>query len=102
VEDFASSKELAERVVKVEQEKDGVFEAKILNTAEETDQSPNPPLTYYILDYTVDSSRGFKHFKVKTTVSNKHLYVFTVQMNEDRFSELKNSANALIDSFKIL
>ena len=61
------------------------------------------PLSY-VLDYQVDSSRGFRRNLVRCAVNNKKLYTFTVQFDQnlsDIDSSIEDTAKDIIDSFKL-
>lgn len=58
-------------------------------------------LPAYEIEYKVDSTRGQNHYLIKTSVVNKKLYVFTVQCKEDSYVTLKNTAQSILDSFRV-
>jgi len=100
IREFSSPVDLAARVIDVEKKKDAdwyIIEPRRTKVLDAVQQESSP--ISYILNYQVDSSRGFKRYIVKTAVNNKMLYVFTVQCNEESFDEVKPLAMELIDSF---
>ena len=102
ITEFSTPKGLADKVVKVELSKDGVFEADIVSYGQSTESvSKTGNKVAYDIEYKIDSSRGKNHYNIKTTVIDKKLYVFTVQCKEDAYAELADTSKAIIDSFKI-
>lgn len=103
IKEFSTPAGLAERVVKVEKAKDGVFEANVV-TAKESARPvsvADPSIPAYEIEYTVDSSRGQNHYLVKATVIDSKLYVFTVQSKEASFPSLSKAAFDIIGSFSV-
>jgi hypothetical protein len=100
VRDFGTVEQLAQRVINVEKAKEGVFEADVVSQSEAT-VSAAEGFPVYDLEYKIESSRGRKHFLVKSTIVDNKLYVFTVQMAEDGFGALEKDAHAILNSFKI-
>lgn len=101
IRDFASPEELAARVIDIEKKKDAdwyLIEPRKTKVIDAYQQEGMNPIAY-VVNYQVDSSRGFKRYIVKTSVYNKMLYVFTVQCDENTFEDVKLSAIDLIDSF---
>jgi len=112
---YVSPGELGNRVIDVEIKKDSdwyrieprrteILSAEMVSDDSNTKTSTvavNTPISYF-LEYQVDSSRGFKHFFVRSTVRNRNLYVFTVQCEQDSYPQLKPTALRLLRSFKIL
>lgn len=101
VKEFATPQGLAERVVSVEKSKEGVFEANVISASE----SPTPvtqAVPAYVIEYSVDSSRGQNHYLVKTTVINSRLYVFTAQAKEDSFPSLAKRLSEVVESFRVV
>lgn len=98
IEDFGTVEEVGQRVVVLEKKKDNVLSATVLSTT----QIDQEGLTYYIVEYEVDTGRGQKHFVAKATVNAEHLFVFTAQAKAIDFD---NSAGPLlaqmISSFKV-
>jgi len=103
IKQFATPQELADKVVKVELSKEGVFEANVLAASESQISSSlaDPTVPAFEIEYKIDSSRGQNHYLVKTTVIQSRLYVFTAQCREDSFPTLKKSLAEIVDSFKV-
>jgi predicted transposase YbfD/YdcC len=55
----------------------------------------------YLLEYSVDSSRGQNHYDVLATIANKKLYVMTVQFREDEANIHREDAYAILSSLRI-
>ena len=101
VKEFATPQGLAERVVSVEKSKEGVFEANVISASES--QTPvTQAVPAYVIEYSVDSSRGQNHYLVKTTVINSRLYVFTAQAKEDSFPSLAKRLSEVVESFRVV
>ena len=66
----------------------------------ETSETAGPPISY-LLNYEVDSSRGFKHYLVKTSVKDKRLYVFTIQCEQDSYKTVEPVAREILKSFSL-
>ena len=100
VKDFGTVEQLAQRVVDVERAKEGVFNAESVSYYEApTGVAEGFPV--YNLEYKIDSSRGAKHFLVKSTIVDRKLYVFTIQTSETDFDSLKPIGQGILDSFTI-
>jgi len=101
VKEFATPQGLAERVVSVEKSKEGVFEANVISASES--QTPvTQAVPAYVIEYSVDSSRGQNHYLVKTTVISSRLYVFTAQAKEDSFPSLAKRLSEVVESFRVV
>lgn len=107
IRQFATPDELGKRVLDVEIKKDGdwymidpiTLEKDLRRTRVVKTTELQSPFLSYLLDYEVDSSRGFKHYLVKTVVENKKLYVFTIQCEQDSFSKVEAVSRKVLDSF---
>lgn len=82
--------------------KDGVLESIALKWGESKTPISVSNLPAYEIEYKVESTRGKNHYFIKTSVVNKKLYVFTVQCKEDSVVELAETAQSIIDSFKVV
>lgn len=100
VKQFGLVSDLAQRVIAVEKAKEGVFEAEVVGQAEAAVPAA-AGFPVYDLEYKIDSSRGAKHFLVKSTIVDNKLYVFTVQTAEGDFASLSRQGHDILDSFKI-
>ena len=109
IREFSSPDSLGKRVIDIEIKKDedwymmdpvtstrNLRRTKLLAAEEKAD----PPS--YILDYQVDSSRGFKRYLVKAVVDHKKLYIFTIQCDQDTYENVRSTAQDMLDSFKLL
>jgi hypothetical protein len=103
IKEFETPLGLAERVVKVEKSKEGVFEANVISASESKTpvSEADPSIPSYEIEYNIDSSRGKNHYLVKTAVVESKLYVFTAQCKEDTFPELKASLSEILNTFSI-
>lgn len=97
IENFGSATEVGERVVALERKKDSTQSAQLLSSMAENRDG----LTYYIVDYVVDSTRGPKHYLAKATITGKQLYVFTAQSKVDNFGADSSMLQRMIDSFSV-
>ena len=81
----------------ITQERD-LRRTKLLSAKEVMD-----PLSY-VLDYQLDSSRGFNRYLVRSTIRNKKLYIFTIQCDQNSFEgdpTIRETAEKLIESFQL-
>lgn len=99
IEDFGTPETVGRKVVDVETKKENVNNA-FVSSAESVSKGG---LTYYIIDYTVDSSRGVKRYVAKVTVNAKQLYVLTAQAKEKSFDEqTKSTFSKMLESFNVV
>ena len=100
IREFADPPGLADKVVKVEKSKEGVFEASVL-AAQESAKPVADAVPAYEIEYKIDSSRGQNHYLVKATIIDSKVYVFTVQCKEETYAKLAPAAHMIIDSVKV-
>lgn len=99
IEDFGTPETVGRKVVDVETRKENVNNA-FVSSAESVSQDG---LTYYVIDYTVDSSRGVKRYIAKVTVNAKQLYVLTAQAKDRNFDDQTRSTfTKMLDSFNVV
>jgi len=101
IREFADPPGLADKVVKVEKSKEGVFDASVL-AAQESAKPVADAVPAYEIEYKIDSSRGQNHYLVKATIIDSKVYVFTVQCKEETYARLAPAAHEIIDSLKII
>jgi hypothetical protein len=106
---FTTPNALAEKVVEIELKKEGVFDAKIINSEEISTPLKPSALTSaistipsYDIEYKIDSSRGENHYNVRALVYLKKLFVFTAQCKESSFNVLGNVLKDTINSLIII
>lgn len=98
IDKFGTPDVVAQKVVDVENKKESVTSATI-SSAKSVSVGG---LTYYILDYVVDSSRGIKRYLAKVTVTGNQLYVLTAQAKVDKFEGDTSQIFAkMLDSFTV-
>lgn len=96
IDKFGTPEIVGKKVVAVETKKDNVTSASVIAADSVTDGG----LTYYIIDYVVDSSRGEKRYLAKATITGGQLYVFTAQAKRDSFKgETRAMLQRMLDSF---
>lgn len=99
IEEIGSPQTVGEKVIALETKKDSVNNAFITNT----NAVKKDTLTYYIIDYTVDSTRGVKRYVAKATVTGGQLYVFTAQAKVDNFSgDTEQKLQQMLTSFNVV
>ena len=102
LEQFGSLAQTTERVIGVEQTRDGVKQVTLRgNAAEVAEGKP----TYYTIDYVTESSRGTKIFCCKYCIANRKLYVLQVQCNLDAYdadAQIRANLKGIVDSFQVL
>jgi len=103
VEEFGTIQEVAERVLGLERKKDGVTSAELVSTEVrvQNNASGNPELSYYVLDYKVDSSRGKKRFLSVATITGQQLFVLTAQAKDNDYDSSSAVLHRIIDSFHV-
>lgn len=98
IDKFGSPEAVGKKVVSVETKKESVNSA-IVNSADEVTKDG---LTYYVIDYNVDSSRGIKRYLAKATITGGQLYVFTAQAKTDDYEgETQTVLQKMLDSFSV-
>lgn len=98
LEKFGTPTQVGEAVVNVERTKEGVLNAELLNAGPVTLDG----LTYYVLDYISESTRGNNHYLCRVAVRQGKLYVFTVQAKAALYPEVQSEANSIAASFRLL
>lgn len=99
IDNFGTPELVADRVVSMETKKDSVNSAFVHSAK----SFVNADLTYYVLDYTVDSSRGVKRYLAKATVTARNLYVFTAQTKAENFdSSTEQVLSKMLQSFTVV
>lgn len=72
-------------------------------------QPPPPPCPalivafsfFFIQDYFVESTRGFKHFVAKVTIADNLLYACTAQAKEKDYPEVEAQLKRIVESFRV-
>ena len=100
IKNFKSPGELGDRVLNVEKDKDGFIEGNV-NRVEEGRLASQPEVPFYVVDYSVESTRGKNHYVAKAAVADKKLYVLTVQIKEVDNEEYKSSLDDVVNSLDI-
>ena len=100
LEDFGTPEQVADRVLSVEETRDGVFTVE-LRSVQATAGSPS----YYTIEYAVDSSRGKKVYLCKYCISARKLYVLQTQALLNDFDApdrvVSKQLRGIIDSFVV-
>lgn len=99
IHDFATPAQLGEKVVTIERTKDGVSAADLLESIEDDSGNSNVPL--YKIVYKVESSHGNNRYFVKTFIANGNLHVFTVQVKESIYNDIKDTVDDILASFHV-
>lgn len=98
IDKIGSPQEVGNKVVNLELNKDGVTSAELLASSSEDRNG----LTYYRVDYVVDSSRGAKHYMAKATITAQQLYVFTAQSKVADFDgDTETTLEQIVQSFDV-
>lgn len=98
IEDFGSAAAVGAKVVALEQRKDSVLAAALVGARALVDDG----LTYYVVEYSVDSGRSVKRFVAKATITGGNLYVFTAQAKAEDFAGADGEAlAAMVESFHV-
>jgi hypothetical protein len=99
IKEFGSPDEVGDKVVKLEKRKDNVLDASLRSAA----KADAGDLTYYVLEYTVESGRGLKTYLAKATITGGNLFVFTAQAKSADFEgEAGLILSAMVDSFHVM
>jgi len=101
IQDFATPDGLAEKVLTVERNKEGVFEAVKISASESFIPVIDNMLPVYDIEYKIDSSRGKNRYGIRTTVYNKKLYVLTCQCKDDSFPSLSSTTKEILNSLTL-
>lgn len=101
LEQFGTPEQTAERVLKVEEGRDGVKSVTLrVLRAESAEGAP----TYYTIEYATLSSRGKKLFCCKYCIASRRLYVLQVQAKLDEFdadAAVRERVRAVAESFRV-
>lgn len=98
IEDFGTPDDVGAKVVAVENKKDNVLSAALVSTR----KSSSDGLTYFFIEYTVESGRGLKRYLAKATITGGNLYVFTAQAKVNDFDGIDGPVLAsMVDSFHV-
>ncbi|KAK4529360.1 hypothetical protein CCYA_CCYA01G0217 [Cyanidiococcus yangmingshanensis] len=101
IENFGTASDIGERVVALERKKDGVLSAELVRATQYPVKDRNP-LTYYLCEYRVNSTRGGeRHYAAKVTITGKQLYVMTVQSKENQWGFYEPLFRDVLESFEI-
>lgn len=111
IKEFSSPEALGKRVIDVEIKKDDdwymsdplTMKRDLRRTRLLSAEEMMNPFSY-VLDYQLDSSRGFKRNLVRSIVDKKKLYIFTVQCDQDLYESdpsIRDTAKNLINSFRL-
>lgn len=99
IDKIGSPEDVGQKVIGIEKKKDSVKDA-FVSSAQSTNRNG---LTYYLLDYTVDSTRGYKRYLAKATVTGRQLYVFTAQAKVDSFNgDTEKTLSQMLESFNVV
>lgn len=98
IEDFGSPDEVGAKVVAIENKKDNVLSAALVSAG----QSSADGLTYFSIEYTVETGRGLKRYLAKATITGGNLYVFTAQAKVADFDGIDGPVLAsMVQSFHV-
>lgn len=98
IDKFGTPDVVGNKVVNMELRKESVTNA-ILNDATSVTKDG---LTYYVVDYSVNSTRGVKRYQAKATITGNQLYVFTAQAKTDNFEGTTEQIfSVMLDSFTV-
>lgn len=98
IDKFGTPDVVGNKVVDMELRKESVTNA-ILNDATSVTKDG---LTYYVVDYSVNSTRGVKRYQAKATITGNQLYVFTAQAKTDNFEGTTEQIfSVMLDSFTV-
>jgi len=95
--DVGSVQQTAERIKKLEQDKDGNLMTEVLAAS----RGEVNGVTADTIEYRSDTTRGFNHFLLRVALKNGKLYNITSQVPEDQWTELKGAAQGILDSMKL-
>mmetsp|Transcript_29590 Transcript_29590/g.38255 ORF Transcript_29590/g.38255 Transcript_29590/m.38255 type:complete len:242 (+) Transcript_29590:71-796(+) len=98
VDKFGTPEEVAQKVLKVEAGKEGYMDSKLFSASSTSENG----LIYYLLDYTVSSSRGENRYIVKLGVKANKLYVFTAQIKQKDYESFSGLIDDSVKSFCLI
>lgn len=104
IREFSSPEKLARKVESVERSKDGVFDVNMIRSVETEEAKGNfkDMPNSYLLEYSVESSRGQNHYDVLATIANRKLYVMTVQYKEDQLDKVsRDDIYTMLSSLRV-
>ena len=92
--------EVAERVLAVEETRDGVLDVKLRALAAQRGAA-----SYYTLEYFVESTRGRKVYLCKYAIARNRLYLLQAQAKADDFDDaasgVREQLRAIVASFRV-
>ncbi|KAL1524115.1 hypothetical protein AB1Y20_019024 [Prymnesium parvum] len=101
LEQFGTPEQVAERIVAVEQSRDGVKTVALRQVSSER----GPP-SFYTVEYLTESSRGTTVFRCKYCVTPRGLYVLQAQAKADAFDHsdgaVRRTIGGIVSSFEVL
>eukprot|EP00316_Scyphosphaera_apsteinii_P013453 CAMPEP_0119331996 /NCGR_PEP_ID=MMETSP1333-20130426/81816_1 /TAXON_ID=418940 /ORGANISM="Scyphosphaera apsteinii, Strain RCC1455" /LENGTH=211 /DNA_ID=CAMNT_0007341727 /DNA_START=73 /DNA_END=708 /DNA_ORIENTATION=- len=99
LEQFGTAEQVAQRVLAVEENRDGVFSVELRGV---TAQSGQP--SYYTIEYQVESSRGKKVYLCKYCIAKRRLYVLQAQAGLDSWAnaDVRSELQSAVDSFNVM
>mmetsp|Transcript_93346 Transcript_93346/g.237600 ORF Transcript_93346/g.237600 Transcript_93346/m.237600 type:complete len:283 (+) Transcript_93346:68-916(+) len=95
--DVGTAAEIGEKILKIERKKDGLINAEVLAATRATVDG----VFIDVIEYRVETTRGFNHFLNRVALVNGKLYTLTSQCPEDQWPTLEKSARAIIESFRL-
>lgn len=97
IESFGTAEMVGRKVVGMEERKESVSNASLVGTSAVSEGG----LTYYVIEYMVESSRGAKRYLAKATISGGMLYVFTAQAKVEGFEGARETLERMVESFAV-
>jgi len=95
--DVGSVEQTAERIKRLEQDKDGNLLTEILAAS----RGEVNGVTADTIEYRSDTTRGFNHFLLRVALNKGKLYNITSQVPEDQWPEVKGAAQGMLTSMKL-
>lgn len=100
LEAFGTPEEVADRVLTVEEGRDGVLDVQLRSLAADAGKP-----SYYTIEYFVESTRGKKVYLCKYCIAQKRLYVLQTQAKvvdyDDAASDVQQQLRAIVASFRV-
>mmetsp|Transcript_48550 Transcript_48550/g.105255 ORF Transcript_48550/g.105255 Transcript_48550/m.105255 type:complete len:218 (-) Transcript_48550:94-747(-) len=100
LEQFGTPEQVADRVLAVEETRDGVLDVQLRAISEESGQP-----SYYTIEYFVESTRGKKVYLCKYCIARRRLYVLQAQAKvddyDDKASGVQEQLRNAVASFRV-
>ena len=94
---FGDPQFVGDRVVKVEQGRDGVTSVKLVAAGATTVDG----VEYYELQYDSESSRGYNHVLSRLAIEGEKLYALEIKVKDESWRAMEGQARGILGSLRV-